>query len=81
MKITATYHQTTRDLFLVDAKSATMTSGQRKQAQDMGAKYVFKTKDIMTLPKYVQRALQFAGFTTWAKIGHTSFRSKTWGIK
>ena len=81
MKITATYNQLTQDLVLVDAQSAPMTSSQRKRAKEMGARYVFKTKDIKTLPKYVQETLRSAGFTAWAKIGHTSYKSKTFVMK
>lgn len=81
MKITATYNQFTQTLVLMDAQSAPMTAGQRTHAQDMGARFVFKTGDIRTLPKYVKKALREAGFKQWAKIGHTSYRSKTWGIK
>ena len=80
-KITATHNQYTQTLVLMDAQSAPMTAGQRTRAQDMGARYVFKTGDIRTLPKYVEKALLEAGFKQWAKLGHTSYVKKVWGIK
>lgn len=80
-KITATYNQFTQTLVLLDAQSAPMTAGQRTRAQNMGARFVFKTGDIRTLPKYVEKALRDAGFTQWKKLGHTSYVKKVWGIK
>ena len=76
-KIIANCKQHTRTLVLMDVNSAPMTAGQRTRAQDMGATWVFRTK--CTLPKYVEKALVNAGFTSWKKLGHTSYF--TWGIK
>jgi hypothetical protein len=65
-------------LTLTPIESTTLTKGQSKRASEFGATHVFTTGDIRDLPQYLKSQLDGWDYT---KIGHTSFRSKTWGAK
>lgn len=57
-----------------------LTPGQLARARAFGATHWFRTKDTPDLPRYKREAIAAAGWEH-VKIGHTSYKSKTWGAR
>ena len=78
MKIAAKYRNHTTTIPLKRISECALTDGQSRRAQEFGATHVFITPDVKTLSQYVHDALDGHGIK-YIKIGHTSYKSKTWG--
>lgn len=79
-KIPATYRGKTVTIHLDSIQPGDLTTGQAEKAADFDATHYFKTADTQTLPKYKHDALTINGWV-YTRIGHTSYKSATWGAK
>ena len=78
MNIKAKYRNNTTTLELHLISKSALTNGQARRATEFGATHIFRTNDIKSLPKYVDDEIERRGIK-YIKIGHTSYKSTTWG--